>query len=219
MVIEDLGRLAYQPALEKQLQLVEAVRSGHAPDTLLLVEHDPVFTIGARHGAASHLLWSTELLQRHGITVHTTNRGGDITYHGPGQIVGYPIINLCERRDLHAYLRDLEEVLIRTVAAFGVAATRRPGLTGIWIADRKIAAIGIAVKQWVAYHGFALNVNPNLDHFTGIVPCGITQASVTSLARECQSPPSIEQVKASLVPAFRAVFSQKSSKKIQIPLD
>jgi lipoyl(octanoyl) transferase len=131
------------------------------------------------------------MLGAQGVEVVKTNRGGDITYHGPGQIVGYPIVSLEPRRDLHAYLRFLEEVLIRSVACFGLEASRNPGKTGIWIGQRKIAAIGVAVRRWVAYHGFALNVSTNLDHFTGIIPCGIsaTDGTVTSLHAELQGRP------------------------------
>jgi lipoyl(octanoyl) transferase len=159
---------------------------GRVPDTLVLTEHDPVFTIGARGGAAGHLLWDAARLRAEGIAVVRTNRGGDITYHGPGQIVGYPIVSLAPRKDLHAYLRLLEQVLINTLGNLGLAAGRRPGKTGIWLGPRKIAAIGVAVRRWVACHGFALNVHVNLGHFGGIVPCGIAAAdgTVTSMQSE-----------------------------------
>ena len=202
----DWGLTDYQAAWDRQLELVAARKSNSIPDTLVLTEHRPVFTIGARPGAENHLVWSEQILSRQGIQVIKTNRGGDITYHGPGQIVGYPIISLQEKKDLHAYLRDLEEVLIRTVAHFGIEAGRRDGKTGIWIEDRKIATIGVAVKTWIAYHGFALNVDPDLQHFGGIIPCGITDGSVTSLARECPEPPLIGQVKAKLVKEFWKLF-------------
>lgn len=196
----------YTAAWNRQLQLVASRQSGDAPDTLVLTEHQPVFTIGARPGADQHLVWPEALLARQGIEVIRTNRGGDITYHGPGQIVGYPILDLQHKKDLHAYLRNLEEVLIRTVAHFGIDASRRDGKTGIWIEDRKIAAIGVAVKTWITYHGFALNVDPDLQHFSGIVPCGITDGTVTSLARECKDPPLMGQVKARLAAEFWKLF-------------
>lgn len=202
----DWGRTAYREAWDRQLELVARRRAGDCPDTLVLTEHEPVFTIGARPGAEQHLVWTGQMLQQQGIEVVKTNRGGDITYHGPGQVVGYPVISLQEKRDLHGYLRDLEEVLIRTVAHFGIAATRREGKTGIWIGERKIAAIGVAVKTWITYHGFALNVNPDLSHFAGIVPCGITDGTVTSLEQECPSPPLMGQVKARLKTEFWSVI-------------
>jgi lipoyl(octanoyl) transferase len=160
--------------------------NGEIGDTLVFTEHEPVFTIGLRAGAESHLVWDDTELTRAGITVAKTNRGGDITYHGPGQTVGYPIVSLAARKDLHAYLRFLETVLINSLGMLGLDAARRDGKTGIWIAERKIAAIGVAVRRWVTYHGFALNVNPNLAHFDGIVPCGIaaTDGTITSLTAE-----------------------------------
>jgi lipoate-protein ligase B len=206
----DWGRTAYKEAWDRQLALVDQRRAGNCEDTLVLTEHEPVYTIGVRPGADQHLVWTADLLEKQGIEVVKTNRGGDITYHGPGQIVGYPILSLKERRDLHGYLRDLEEVLIRTVAHFGLDATRRDGKTGIWIEDRKIAAIGVAVKSWTTYHGFALNVNPELRHFAGIVPCGITDGTVTSLEQECPSPPLTGQVKSRLILEFWNLFADRT---------
>jgi lipoyl(octanoyl) transferase len=180
------GRTAYADALTRQTELQTARLAGSAPDTLVLTEHEPVFTVGLRTNAARHLVWDAPTLAREGVAVHETNRGGDITYHGPGQLVAYPIVSLDTRRDLHAYLRFLEDVLIATVARHGLAASRREGLTGIWIAQRKLAAIGVSVRRWVTLHGIALNVAPDLRHFAGIVPCGIaaTEGTVTSLAAE-----------------------------------
>lgn len=164
--------------------------AGTIGDTLVFTEHEPVYTIGLRSGADQHIIWDNARLATEGIAVERTNRGGDITYHGPGQIVGYPIISLNARRDLHAYLRLLEQVMITVVGKLGLTATRREGLTGIWLGERKVAAIGVAVRRWVTYHGFALNVNVNLDHFAGIVPCGIdpSQGTVTSLQAESGGP-------------------------------
>jgi lipoyl(octanoyl) transferase len=183
---EDWGLTRYDAALERQLQLVARRVEGDSGDTLVFTEHEPVYTIGLRTGAEKHLVWDEASLNRAGISVFRTNRGGDITYHGPGQLVGYPIVSLSARKDLHAYLRFLESVLINVAAQFGLHAERRPGKTGIWIETRKVAAIGVAVRRWVAYHGFALNVNANLAHFSGIVPCGIqaTDGTVTSLQAE-----------------------------------
>lgn len=204
--IRDWGRTVYPTATARQQTQVQARIDGRIGDELIFTEHEPVYTVGLRAGAAAHLLWDPVELRAQGISVAETNRGGDITYHGPGQIVGYPIVDLSPVKDLHAYLRFLEEVMIQTVGGFGLVASRRDGLTGIWVETRKIAAIGVAVRRWVAYHGFALNVDPNLDHFAGIVPCGIASAdgSVTSLARELASPPSVDEVKVALAREFQA---------------
>jgi lipoyl(octanoyl) transferase len=204
-VTVDWGRTGYRDAWRRQDELVAARLAGAAPDTLVFTEHEPVYTLGMRRGAEQNLVWSPPRLAAEGIEVVSTNRGGDITYHGPGQIVGYPIVSLEARRDLHAYLRFLEQVLIDTVARHGLAAARREGKTGIWLGPRKIAAIGVAVKRWVAHHGFALNVTTNLGHFAGIVPCGITDGTVTSLAAELGPRcPSLETVRAELAEEFWA---------------
>jgi lipoyl(octanoyl) transferase len=180
----DWGRTRYTPAWRRQKDFVARRLAGEVSDTLIFTEHEPVYTIGVRLGAARNLLWDPAELARRGIDLVETNRGGDITYHGPGQIVGYPIIDLTPRRDLHAYLRFLEQVLINALGSLGLAADRRPGKTGIWLGPRKIAALGVAVKRWVTYHGFALNVNTDLTPFAGIVPCGITDGTVTSVQQE-----------------------------------
>lgn len=200
--VTDWGRTRYDDALCMQVELVQRRIAGEVPDTLVFTEHEPVFTKGVRREAGDHLLWSEGELTERGITVHNTNRGGDITYHGPGQIVGYPIIDLTRRSDLHAYLRFLEQVMIDTAAPFGLEATRREGKTGIWIADRKLAAIGVAVKKWVTYHGVAFNVDPDLSHFSGIVPCGITDGTVTSMAAELGRAPDAAVVRAALAETF-----------------
>lgn len=180
------GRTAYADAFARQTELQAARLAGAASDTLVLTEHEAVFTVGLRTGAGKNLVWDAPTRAREGVAVHDTNRGGDITYHGPGQLVAYPVVSLDRRRDLHAYLRFLEDALIATVARHGLLAGRREGLTGIWIAERKLAAIGVSVRRWVTMHGIALNVAPDLRHFGGIVPCGISAAegSVTSLAAE-----------------------------------
>ena len=200
----DWGRTRYADARARQEDLVAQRLAGNAPDTLVFTEHEPVFTLGLRQGADRHLVWDAARLAREGIEVVATNRGGDITYHGPGQIVGYPVVSLDHVRDLHAYLRFLEQVLIDAVARFGLTAVRRPGLTGIWIGPRKIAALGVAVRRWIAYHGFALNVNSRLDHFGGIVPCGIAAAdgTVTSLAAELGRETDLAAVRAVLAEEF-----------------
>ena len=197
----------YSDALEKQKSRVEQRRTGECGDALIFTEHTPVYTIGMRKDSEQHLLWTKAECCQQGIAVFKSNRGGDITYHGPGQIVGYPILSLANRKDLHAYLRDLEEVVIRTLATYGLTAARRKGHTGIWLNnERKICAIGVAVRSWITYHGFALNVCPNMAHFDGIVPCGIKDGSVTSLDNELNKAVDIAEVKARLAVEFKQVF-------------
>jgi len=208
--IQDWGRTHYQTALERQKTLVGQRIEGIVGNTLIFTEHEPVYTIGRRKNAAQHLLWDPSRLNEEKIEVIHTNRGGDITYHGPGQVVGYAIVSLSEHHDLHAYLRNLEEVVIRTLTAFDLKASRQPGKTGIWLDMRKICAIGIAVKSWVTYHGFALNVNPDMDHFSGIVPCGLADGSVTSLHKELNVPPDLATVKKRLAVEFKQVFQNSN---------
>src|SRR5712672_646017 len=183
--VRRLGRVPYSDALALQRKLVEERQAGRIGDLLLLVEHPHVLTLGVRgDGGRSHILASAEALASRSIDVHETGRGGDITYHGPGQLVGYPIIDLKpDRCDVHRYVRDLEEVLIRVAADYGIEAGRVPGLTGVWVGPSKLAAIGVRIARWVTSHGFALNVTTDLDYFNLIVPCGIAGRSVTSLAR------------------------------------
>ena len=204
--VSDWGRTCYEKALEMQQVIVDQRICGITKNTLVFTEHNPVYTIGRRKNAEQHLLWSSSDLDAEGIDVVHTNRGGDITYHGPGQMVGYAIISLNKRRDLHEYLRSLEEVVIRTLSTFDLDASRRPGKTGIWLGTRKISAIGIAVRNWVTYHGFALNINPDLNHFSGIVPCGIKDGSVTSLYKESGSDIDPEIVKKRLTVEFKNIF-------------
>jgi lipoyl(octanoyl) transferase len=212
VAVLDWGRTEYRAAWERQGELVAQRIAGAIPDTLVFTEHDPVFTLGLRSGAEAHLIWSTDRLAREGIAVVKTNRGGDITYHGPGQLVGYPIVSLAAHKDLHAYLRFLEQVLINALGSLGLAAARREGKTGIWLGPRKIAAIGVAVRRWVTYHGFALNVDPDLRHFAGIVPCGIGAAdgTVTSLRAELGRPVDAADVKRVLAAEFAAQWSEFS---------
>jgi lipoate-protein ligase B len=183
--IADLGRQPYASTLELQRLLCRRRMAGElTQDLLLLVEHDPVVTLGRGTRATSLPLDADELRAR-GLEVAEVERGGDVTYHGPGQLVGYPILQLQEHRaDLHWYLRQLEAMLIAALAALGLPAERREGLTGVWTAGRKIASIGIHVKQWVTFHGFALNVATDLRPFEFIVPCGISGVTMTSIARE-----------------------------------
>ena len=183
--ILDLGRSAYLPTLELQRSLVEQRLSGRVDhDLLLLVEHEPVFTLGRGTQSSSLPLAPAELVRR-GIPVVEIERGGDVTWHGPGQLVGYPILDLAgHRQDLHWYLRTLEEALIGALATLGLPASREAGRTGVWIRGRKIASIGVHVRRWVTFHGFALNVQPDLRDFDLIVPCGIEGVDMTSIARE-----------------------------------
>jgi lipoic acid synthetase/lipoyl(octanoyl) transferase len=177
----QLGRTLYGDAWEQQQDIAAARRKGIAPDTLLLLEHEAVYTIG-RAGSEANIKVSPETLALEGLRVVEVDRGGDITYHGPGQLVGYPILDLTEHgRDLHHYSWMLEEVIIRTVAEFGIKGFREKGLTGVWTTAGKIAAIGIGVHNWISTHGFALNVNPDMRYFGFINPCGITDRAVVSL--------------------------------------
>ncbi len=179
----NLGCVEYRAAWDLQEKIQQERRRGERPDTVLVVRHPPVFTIG-RAGSRLHVLAGKEVLDKEGIGVWEVDRGGDVTYHGPGQIVVYPILDLRQYgQDLHAYVRNLEEAIIRTVGSFGVPARREAGLTGVWTDKGKIAAIGIGVKGWVSMHGIALNVRPNMNHFRMIVPCGISGRPVDWLAQ------------------------------------
>lgn len=181
--VRRLGLVRYQDAVELQRTLVAERQRGLIADQLLLLEHPPVITLGVRAGT-DNVLASPAVLRRRGIEMHDVRRGGDVTYHGPGQLVGYPIVLLKpDRCDVHRYVRDLEEVLIKVVAEFGVRATRLSGLTGVWVGNDKLAAIGVRLSRWVTSHGFALNVTTDLDDFALIRPCGLADRGVTSLAR------------------------------------
>jgi lipoyl(octanoyl) transferase len=212
--VRRLGRVEYETALALQKTLVEERRAGLIGDTLLLLEHPPVITLGVRtRGRSSNILASPAELAAEGVAVFETTRGGDVTYHGPGQIVGYPILDLSpDRRDVHRYVRDIEEVLILAVAEFGITATRVPGLTGVWVGapghEEKLAAIGVRISRWITSHGFALNVRPDLRHFGLIVPCGIADRGVTSLARLLDDVPAIADVESAIVRAWGPVFGR-----------
>lgn len=206
--VTRLGLVEYARALDLQAGLVRRRAAGEIPDQLLLLEHPHVVTLGSS-AHRDHVLASDAQLRERGIELFEAGRGGDVTYHGPGQLVGYPILRLGpERRDLHRYLRDLEEVLIRALAVFGVPAERAESLTGVWTGGRKIAAIGIRVSSgWVTSHGFALNVDPDLDYFANIVPCGIRGREVTSLAECTGGPVPMAAVEDAVVSAFAQVFA------------
>lgn len=205
--VRRLGRVAYADALALQDDLVRRRRAGEIPDTLLLLEHPHVITLGSGSHPEHVLLDSDERAAR-GIELFETGRGGDVTYHGPGQLVGYPILDLKpDRQDLHRYLRDLEEALILVLADFGLEGGRKDGLTGVWMEDRKLAAIGVRVSSgWITSHGFALNVATDLTYFGAIVPCGIRQHGVGSLSGELGRPVSLEEASASVVRAMERIF-------------
>jgi lipoyl(octanoyl) transferase len=207
--VRRLGLMPYAEALALQRELVEERRAGRIGDLLLLVEHPHVLTLGVRgDGGRSNILASAEALAERSVDVHETGRGGDITYHGPGQLVGYPIIDLKpDRCDVHRYVRDLEEVLIRVAADYDIYAERVPGLTGVWVGGSKLAAIGVRIARWITSHGFALNVTTDLEYFKMIVPCGIADRGVTSLAALLGRPVARAEVEDRLVRHFSDVFA------------
>ncbi len=213
-----LGLISYQAGLDLQRELVEQRKHGEIPDQLLLLEHPDVITLGVKtRNDRSHVLESEESLAEKGVALVETGRGGDVTYHGPGQLVGYPIIDLKpDRCDVHRYVRDLEEVLIRAVSEFGISAGRVAGLTGIWVGPednaKKLAAIGVRISRWVTSHGFALNVNTNLSRFRLIVPCGITDKGVTSMERLLGAPVPMDEVAEAIERSFRGVFDRSESR-------
>jgi lipoyl(octanoyl) transferase len=210
--VKRLGLVGYDAALQLQQTLVEQRKRGEIADQLLLLEHPHVITLGVKtRNDLSHVLESPDALAAQGVGLFETGRGGDVTYHGPGQLVGYPIVQLeGDRRDVHRYVRDLEEVLIRAVAAFGITAGRITGLTGIWVGEdgreAKLAAIGVRISRWVTSHGFALNVNTDLSRFGLIVPCGIADKGVTSMERLLGTTVPMAEVEDEVVRQFAALF-------------
>lgn len=214
--VRRLGLVSYADGLELQRTLVDDRKAGRIPDTLLLLQHPHVLTIGVKKDGRRHILAAPELLAARGVEVFETGRGGDVTYHGPGQLVGYPIIDLNpDRRDVHKYVRGLEEVMIRVCADFGLAAGRVPGMSGAWlrstrdarsgqVGDAKIGAIGVRISRWVTSHGFAFNVTTDLDFFSLIVPCGIADKAVTSLATQLGRPVPMAEVEDSFIRHFEA---------------
>ena len=217
MEVRRIGVVDYQAGLDLQRELVEQRKRGDIDDQLLLLEHPDVITLGVKtRNDRTHILETEEALAARGVSVFETGRGGDVTYHGPGQLVGYPIIDLKpDRCDVHRYVRDLEEVLIRAVATFGITAGRVEGLTGIWVGpegrEAKLAAIGVRISRWVTSHGFALNVNTDLSRFGLIVPCGITDRGVTSMERLLGHAASMDEVANAVVNAFSLVFSRPAA--------
>ena len=212
--VRRLGLLEYGAGLELQAALVEQRRSAAIGDTLLLLEHPPVITLGVRtRGKPTNIIVSKDTLDREGVAVFESGRGGDITYHGPGQLVGYPIFDLKpDRCDVHEYVRDLEEVLIVCLRRFGIEGRRVKGLTGVWVGpegrEEKVAAIGVRISRWITSHGFALNVSTNLRHFQLIVPCGIADRGVTSIARLLGRDVPMKDVEDAVVGGFADVFSR-----------
>ncbi len=204
--VQRLGLVAYDDALATQQRLVQACRADGSPK-LLLVEHPPTYTLGAR-GDTGNLLADEAHLRRIGAVVRHSDRGGDVTYHGPGQLVAYPILDL---RKWHEgprwYVRSLEQVLIETLAEFGIAGQREQGRPGVWASDSKIAAIGVRISRGITSHGFALNVDPDLDYFSHIIPCGLPNATVTSMARELRDPPEMGRVMDAITAAFGRIFN------------
>ena len=209
LLIKELGQMEYVAARSLQENLLKQKQNGQLADTLLLVEHPHVFTIGLG-GKVKYLLDPGE------VPVHSTGRGGDITYHGPGQLVVYPLVDLKStvRRKVHTYLRNLEKTLIQTLTAYGILATRRPPWTGVWIGNKKIASIGIAVRRGITYHGAALNVNSDLTYFKRIVPCGLPWAEVTSMNQELRREVDLERVKGVFIECFIKRFRYTGLSKL-----
>ncbi len=206
LAVRRLGRMDYRDAWNLQRDIVDERADGRIPDTLLLLSHPPVVTLG-RGGSPAHVVATAEELAERRVEFVQTDRGGDVTFHGPGQIVGYPIVDLSRRgRDLHRYMRDVEETLIRALGRFGIDADRIEGLTGVWVDGAKVAAIGIRVSRWITHHGFALNVDTDLSYFDLIVPCGIADRRVTSMEELLGRPVDRAEVEAALEAAFAEVF-------------
>lgn len=204
--IVKLGIVDYHWAHQLQRRLVQEHMQNKGNDSLLLLQHNPVITIG-RSGNSSNILVPKSMLSAEGIDIYEIERGGDVTYHGPGQLTGYPIIDLRHfKKDIHWYLRQLEETIIKILAEYSVAGERMEGYTGVWVGDEKVAAIGVAIRRWVTYHGFALNVSPDMSHFQMIRPCGITDKGVTSLERLLGHRVDMDEVIAKTASAFAEVF-------------
>ena len=209
LAVHKLGMIDYKNALELQLSLLEKRKHGEIGDTILLLEHPPTYTIG-RKGNIKNLLIDSANLKKRGIHFERVSRGGDITFHGPGQLVGYPIIDLNNfNRDVHRFLRKLEEAIILTLSEFGINGERIPELTGVWVGEEKIASIGVGVKKWITYHGFALNVNTDLTYFDNIVACGIPKVEITSMERKLGTKNGMKmiEVENSVIKAFKKTFN------------
>ena len=208
------GRIRYEPAYQLQMQFVNEIRNNPADPRayLILLEHEPVLTLGRRTGG-DELLVPREFLVQRGIEIHEIDRGGKITYHGPGQIVGYPIMPLLgPRRDVYKYLRSLEQVLINILAEYAIRGERNPEFTGVWVGNEKVAAIGIGLTRWITFHGFALNVNTDLDAFSLITPCGIRGKGVTSMQKLLGREIPLDEVYKKIVPEFQREFEFEGMK-------
>jgi lipoyl(octanoyl) transferase len=218
--IRRLGVVRYDEALALQRGLVEDRRADRVPDLLLLLQHPAVITLGVKgDGGRANIVASEARLAELGIAVHETGRGGDVTYHGPGQIVVYPILDLRpDRCDVHRYVRDLEEVMMRVCADYGVSAGRIKGLTGAWVGAEKIGAIGVRISRWITSHGLALNVSTNLDHFKLIVPCGIADRGVTSLEKATGVRVPVGDVEDTLIRRFCETFERDALMHAQAAL-
>jgi len=206
-----LGRVSYADGVALQERVREALRAGRGPEHLLLLEHPHVYTLG-RNATPGDVVLAPELLAARGIEVAESDRGGQVTYHGPGQLVGYPVIDLDpDRRDVRRYVHDLQETLIRTLAEYGVEARRRDGqaFVGVWVGEEKIASLGIHLKRWITTHGFALNVATELDYFSGIVACGLPDVRLTSIQRLTGTAPPLPEVAAVYARCFAAVFGRR----------
>lgn len=201
----------YTAMLERQIRVRDQVAEGKVPNTVFLIEHEPTITLG-RRAKQEHILESMDSLRAQGIAVVTVDRGGDVTYHGPGQLVIYPILDLaCWRKSVDWYLRALEETLLVLLHQFGLEGRRIPGYTGVWIDEEKIAAVGVSVRRWISWHGASLNVSPNEAHWKTIIPCGIRDKGQTNLARKLQPLPTMDAIKKEYIRAFRDVFNCKST--------
>lgn len=212
LAVRRLGLVSYADGLELQRRLVEDRKADRIPDTLLLLQHPHVLTVGVKKDGRSHILATPDRLSSLGVDVFETGRGGDVTYHGPGQLVGYPIIDLNpDRRDVHRYVRDLEEVMIRVCAGYGLEAGRSKGFSGAWINDEKIGAIGVRISRWITSHGFAFNVATDINFFNLIVPCGIADRGVTSLQALLGAAPAMSEVEDRFIEQFAAVFARELS--------
>jgi len=214
-----LGRVPYQDAVELQVAVRDAVKRGTGPEHLLLLEHPPVYTLG-RNASAADILAGPEWLAARGIEVAECDRGGQVTYHGPGQLVGYPILNLSpDRRDVRRYVRDLQEALIRTLAEYGIRAEPRDGqaFVGVWVGEDKIASIGVHLSRWITTHGFALNVATDLSHFAGIIPCGLRGIGLTSIERLTGRAPSLPEVAAVCARCFGEIFDRELVAAAPVP--
>ena len=210
--VRRLGLVSYADGLELQRGLVEDRKAGRIPDTLLLLQHPHVLTIGVKKDGRQHILALPDLLAARGVEVFETGRGGDVTYHGPGQLVAYPIIDLNpDRRDVHRYVRDLEAVMIGVCADYGLAAERVKGMSGAWLGAAKIGAIGVRISRWVTSHGCAFNVTTDLDFFNLIVPCGIADRGVTSLAAQLGRAVPLPEVEDAFIRHFSVVFAKPTA--------